>query len=246
VMGFADHRATASVWYRLLNAGFRIPAGAGTDAMANYAALHGPVGLNRVFVRMPEGPLKMETWLENLKRGQAFATNGPLIDFTIDGRLPGDEIKLESIEQQMRWKVSFRSIVPIEHLQMVCNGIPVVDIRHPDGTVTTTLQKEYATSFDASGLMTLPRSGWCIVRAWNQNGTHPVLDLYPYATTSPIYITVGGAPASSREDAEYFLAWVERLIANAQANTAWNSEAEKEIVLKQLQEARAVWVERSR
>ena len=92
----------------------------------------------------------------------------------------------------------------------------------------------------------MDKSGWCVLRAWNQNGTHPVLDLYPYATTSPIYITLGGAPARSREDAAYFLAWVDRLIANAQANTAWNSEAEKEIVLKQLREARAVWVERAR
>ena len=34
----------------LLNCGLRIPAGAGTDAMANYASLRGPVGLNRVYV----------------------------------------------------------------------------------------------------------------------------------------------------------------------------------------------------
>ena len=38
IVGFSDHRSTAAVWYRLLNLGFRIPAGAGTDATANYAA----------------------------------------------------------------------------------------------------------------------------------------------------------------------------------------------------------------
>ncbi len=38
IIGFSDHKATASVWYRLLNLGFRITAGAGTDATANYAA----------------------------------------------------------------------------------------------------------------------------------------------------------------------------------------------------------------
>ena len=51
VVGFSDHRTTAEVWYRLLNCGFRLPAGAGTDAMTNYASLRGPVGMNRVFVR---------------------------------------------------------------------------------------------------------------------------------------------------------------------------------------------------
>jgi len=30
---------SADIWYRLLNLGFRVPAGAGTDAMANYASL---------------------------------------------------------------------------------------------------------------------------------------------------------------------------------------------------------------
>jgi hypothetical protein len=47
IVGFSDHLATARVWYQLLNCGFRIPAGAGTDAMANFASLRGPVGLNR-------------------------------------------------------------------------------------------------------------------------------------------------------------------------------------------------------
>ncbi len=44
VVSFADHKATAEVWYRLLNLGFHLPAAAGTDAMANYASLRGPVG----------------------------------------------------------------------------------------------------------------------------------------------------------------------------------------------------------
>ena len=34
--GFCDHRSTASVWYRLLNLGFRLPAAGGTDAMAEF------------------------------------------------------------------------------------------------------------------------------------------------------------------------------------------------------------------
>ena len=51
VVGFSDHKATAAVWHRLLNLGFRLSAGAGTDAMANYASLRGPVGMNRVFLQ---------------------------------------------------------------------------------------------------------------------------------------------------------------------------------------------------
>ncbi|MBI2994395.1 MAG: CehA/McbA family metallohydrolase, partial [Gammaproteobacteria bacterium] len=47
VVGFSDHRASAEVWHRLLNCGFRLSAAAGTDAMANFASLRGPVGVNR-------------------------------------------------------------------------------------------------------------------------------------------------------------------------------------------------------
>ncbi len=57
VLGFSDHKSTARVWYRLLNCGFHLPTAAGTDAMANFASLRGPVGLNRVYVEVPEGKL---------------------------------------------------------------------------------------------------------------------------------------------------------------------------------------------
>ncbi len=53
IVGFSDHLTTARVWYQLLNCGFRIPAGAGTDAMTNFASLRGPLGTDRVFVRSP-------------------------------------------------------------------------------------------------------------------------------------------------------------------------------------------------
>src|SRR5207244_525788 len=49
VMGYSDHLITSAIWYRLLNCGFRLPAGAGTDAFPNFASLRGPPGLVRVF-----------------------------------------------------------------------------------------------------------------------------------------------------------------------------------------------------
>jgi TolB protein len=74
ILGFNDHRSTARVWYQLLNLGFRIPAAGGTDAMGNFASLRGPVGMNRVYVRVPDGEVKPEQWMANLKDGRSFAT----------------------------------------------------------------------------------------------------------------------------------------------------------------------------
>jgi TolB protein len=57
VVGFADHKTTAEIWYKLLNCGFRLPTAAGKDFMANYASVRGPAGLNRVYAEVPPGPL---------------------------------------------------------------------------------------------------------------------------------------------------------------------------------------------
>ena len=76
VVGFADHKATAEVWYKLLNLGFRVPTGAGTDAMANYASLRGPVGMNRVYLNTG-GSAEPEALHAALKQGRTFASNGP-------------------------------------------------------------------------------------------------------------------------------------------------------------------------
>jgi hypothetical protein len=69
-----------------------------------------------------------------------------------------------------------------------------------------------------------------------------VLDGYPYATTSPIYVTVAGSAAKPAEDAAYFSAWVDRMIEDAKSNGGWNTPAEKTSTLNLLEQARTVYV----
>ena len=85
VVGFSDHKATAAVWHRLLNLGFRLSAGAGTDAMANYASLRGPVGMNRVFLQTG-GDTSAEALHKALREGHSVASNGPLLALQVDGK----------------------------------------------------------------------------------------------------------------------------------------------------------------
>jgi TolB protein len=66
--------------------------------------------------------------------------------------------------------------------------------------------------------------------------------LYPYATTSPIYVTVEGSNPKPAEDAAYFIAWIDRLIEAAKSNQDWNAEAEKNAVLELLASARQIYV----
>jgi TolB protein len=228
VLGFSDHKSTAAVWYRLLNCGFRLPAAAGTDAMANFASLRGPVGLNRVYANVPQGRLDIDSWLSSLKQGNTFATNGPLLGFTLGGRALGDELRLPAGENKVKFTAWLRSIVPVDHLEMICNGRVVRDLKI-DG------DHERA---EVEGDISLSQNGWCLLRAWSDKAEHPVLDDYPYATTSPIYVTVAGSDAKPAEDAAYFVAWIDRMMEDAKLNRDWNTESEKASVLNLLTHAR--------
>jgi hypothetical protein len=228
VVGFSDHKSTAEVWYKLLNCGFRLPTAAGTDFMGNYASLRGPVGLNRVYAEVNPGALKIEPWLAAIKAGRTFATNGPLLRFVLGGYGIGGEVRLEK-KQAVRFSAEMKSIVPIDHLQIVCNG----------KTVRELAIDEDRRSAHVGGSIPLDTGGWCVLRAFSDRAEYPILDLYPYATTSPVYVSVAGAPVRSARDAAYFVAWIDRLISAARSNASWNTEAEKQSVLSMLQEARA-------
>jgi TolB protein len=227
VVGFADHKSTAEVWYKLLNCGFHLPTAAGTDFMGNYASLRGPMGLNRVYAEIPSGPLHIATWLNAIRTGRTFATNGPLLRFELGGAKAGAQVNLGR-KQSVPFRVSLQSIVPIDHLQIVCNGMVAREIDLPG-------QRE---AVDASGTLQMDESKWCVLRAFSDRAEYPILDLYPYATTSPVYITVAGAPLRSTTDAAFFIAWVDRLISAAQNNSGWNTEDEKSKVISLFGEAR--------
>jgi len=228
-MGYSDHRITSSIWYRLLNCGFRLPAAAGTDAFPNFASLRGPPGLVRVFVEAG-ATLDHRRWLAALKAGRTFVTNGPLLELTLGGREIGDEIRLRQAGR-LTARVRLRSSVPVDHFELVGNGVPIATIAlHGDRT---------AASDTVS--VVVKHSGWYVLRAWSDRAEMPVLDLYPFASTSPIYVQVAGEAVRSPEDAAFFLRWIDRLDQAAQAHEGWNTPEEREHVQRLLAQARAVY-----
>jgi hypothetical protein len=233
VMGFSNHLYTSAVWYRLLNCGFRIPAGAGTDAFPNFAMLHGPVGLERVYVQAGS-VLDHARFLAGLKAGRTFVTNGPLLTLSVDGHGPGDDVALAG-PRSLPVRVTLRSSVPVDHLEIIGNGTVIVSVPLPGDHLVA----------DTTLAVPVRRSGWLLVRAYGNGPREPVLDLYPFASTSPVYLTVGGAPARSADDARFFVQWVDRVTAAAQAQVTWNTTAEKDSVMSLLGRARAVFVSRA-
>ncbi len=232
IVGFSDHKSTAAVWYKLLNLGFRLPAGAGTDATMNYAApIRGTVGQDRVYVWTPTWPAVISLWMDGLKQGRTFATNGPLVEFKLGGKMVGDELKFEAAQGAVPFTAKLRSIVPVDHLEVVCNG-----------KVARELKLEGARdSADATGTIAVGGSGWCLLRAWSEKAEYPVMDKYAYATTSPVYVTVGGKRAFAKTDAEYFRAWIERTLEITEKYPDWNSKEEKELVMGRLKKAAEIY-----
>ena len=232
ILGFSDHRATARVWYQLLNLGFRIPAAGGTDAMANFASLRGPVGMNRVYLRVSDGAGGETSWMEALKRGRTMATNGPLLGLTVGGAQIGDELKFDRAQSGIGFTVSLKSIAAVDHVQLVCNGRVVKSF---DGHSSR-------NHGEFQGRIALRESSWCLARASSDQARYPILDNYVYATTSPVYVTIGGGAPRSKADARYFEAWIDRVAATTSAYPDWNSPSEKRSVLERLAQARAVFV----
>ena len=227
VVGFSDHRASAEVWYRLLNLGFHLPAGAGTDAMGNYASLRGPVGMNRVFLNVAPSPTPAQL-KDGLRLGHTFATNSALLGFEIDGRRPGDQLELSST-RAVPYHASLRSIVPIDHFEIIYNG-----------RVVATLAPDAARmAADVDGTLKLDQSGWLVLRAWNAHADRQVQDIYPYATTSPLYVRVRGSAPRYSADARFFVRWLERTLDSAQARGDYNNAQEKADTLEYLRSARA-------
>ncbi len=123
-------------------------------------------------------------------------------------------------------RVALRSPFPVDRLELVQNGKSILSFA---------LEGD-RTRFDWSGDVDFEAGGWVVLRAFNEKAHPWVLDLYPYATTSPVYFE-GPAPAAP-EDAAYFVAWMDRVIEAAQARGGWNDEREKADTLAYLEAAR--------
>jgi TolB protein len=228
-VGFADYKATNAVWYRLLECGLRIPAAAGSDTMANYASLRGPVGMNRVYVPAT-GPLTREAFLAAVKRGRGMATNGPLLYLTLGDASPGDTVRMAK-GGTLRYRANLRANFPVEHLELIWNGRVAASLNTgPD-----------RRSADVNGEIDVTGSGWLLLRASNDGPAPDLMDIYPYATTSPIYVHVADRPRRSREAATYFLRWLQRIQAATEQDSTYRTTAERGAVLQDVARARAFY-----
>jgi len=124
-----------------------------------------------------------------------------------------------------------RSLVPVDHFELIYNG----------RVIASEVLTGARTEADVVGGIDLPSSGWLVLRAWNEHADPRILDIYPYASTSPIYVTVNHASPRSSADAKYFARWLDRVIESASARDDYNNAREKQATLDYLTSARRVF-----
>ena len=95
------------------------------------------------------------------------------------------------------------------------------------------------------GRVPVERSGWLTLRALSDEPVYPIDDENLHAETAAVYVLAGDEPIRSREDAEYFIRWIDAITEQAKQHPGWRSEREKEHVLSQFAEARRIMEERA-
>jgi dipeptidyl aminopeptidase/acylaminoacyl peptidase len=217
------------LWYRLLNCGFRLPASAGTDCFLNRVRSRLP-GSDRAYVRI-DGDFSYSAWINGLREGRSFVTNGPRVELFVDDRLPeGATLELPA-PRDVRVLGRAVSQFPLDKVEIVYNGKVVA--------ATNLKENPDAQGYVISNIR-LDRSGWLAVRASGPaHPDHPGPDLY--AHTSPVYVQVSGKPTASKADAEFFLAWIDRLAAAVGQRDRIPSAQLKAHVESQIDAARTIY-----
>jgi TolB protein len=224
-------RAPFFPWYAVLNNGLRVTATGGEDSMSDLH-ISKLTGSSRTYVYTGAKGLDARAWMDGLDRGHAFMSTGPLIGLTVDGRMPGDEVKLTASGGTVNISGWVKSITPLEKVMLIANGELVEQIPVTGDRKTL----EFARQIKVS------RSGWIHLRVEGASGErHPLDTGYAQAFTNPIWLHVGNQPVRDLTAANYALKWIDKLKTLAANEPGWRSQKEKDHVFGQFEEARQIY-----
>ena len=191
---------SVELWYRLLNCGFHLSPGAGTDVFTNWRGINNIPGSARQYVEA--GPaLDWQRWIDRFREGRNFVTNGPLVSFNVNGEPMGATVKVPAGQPyHAKLAAEVTSRVPLRTVQLVQNG-RVIETREVEpGVNTVRIEKE----------VTVDSSCWFAVKVDGRPARGIPGDGVARAHSGAIYIEVGGKPVVVKEDVELMIRWIER------------------------------------
>lgn len=177
------------LYYDFLNLGFKVTASAGSDVPWG-----GSVGEVRVYAYTGKRKLNVDDWFEAVRRGRTFVTNGIMLDLSVDGALPGDELRIADADARRPLPVRVRAWghpergVPAK-LELIANGEPIKTAESDDRQ-----QREIDLADEIQ-----PGYGmWLAARAEGSDGSR--------AHTTPVYIVRDGFRFWKFEDVDALIA----------------------------------------
>lgn len=222
-----SYAGSVVLWHKLLNCGFRFPATAGTDCFLNRIRSRLPGG-DRVYVKVA-GEFSYQRWIDAMKQGRSFVTNGPMLELTVNKKQIGDTVKLAA-PGKVKVFATAKSRFPLESFELIVNGHVVTGGESPADKLSSTINQE----------IQVDRSGWIAVRATGPgHADHPFGS--QFAHSNPVYVEVEGKPIDAREEAKFFLTWIDRLELAVRNRDRIPSEELKRHVREQLETAREVY-----
>jgi len=216
ILPFGD--GARELWYRLLNCGFHIAPGAGTDVFTNWRGINNIPGGSRQYVEVG-GAMNWDRWIARYKEGRAFVTSGPLVSFTANGQAVGSVIRIpEGQPYTVKLVGEVTSRMPINGGAFIQNGVDFERRNADPGATTLRMEKE----------VTIDRSTWFSFRT----GGPPARGVAggpPRAHSGAIYFEAGGKPAIVREDVELMIRSLNRLWVDLEERNNIGSPANKKI-----------------
>jgi hypothetical protein len=200
-----------SAWYDMLNFGFRVTATAGTDYPCAGANIP---GRERFYTRV-DGPLTYPAWLDGVRRGRTFVTNGPLVELRVQGAEIGDEVVLERPGRVLvEGRVFFDPAADdVARVELIENGLGVRSFPRLAGAAEVLIHLEHE----------MTETAWLALRVSGSKIGEPVAPpvLRSHAPncaahTGPVFVTLAGgeplwAHRRSRDAARTWLARLEDL-----------------------------------
>jgi hypothetical protein len=209
------------LYYQYLNAGFRLPIAAGSDKYAEDI----PLGSNRIYVPT-KGVAGYDAWLAGVKAGTGFITNGPMLEFEVEGRTSGDAIEFHGTKR-VKARVKASSILPFNTLDIVMNGEVIatktpVPQSHP--------AKDGVYSMELETTVELDRSAWLAARVADYPDIRNFIlprNLSVFAHTNPIYFLRDGRKVREEASISYLRKYVEGVIHWLGTKPAFANEADR-------------------
>lgn len=207
----------ADTFYRYLNLGMRIPFSTGTDWFVD--------DFSRVYVPLTE-PISSQGWLAQLRAGRTFITNGPFLEFEVDGHSAGYVFDVASPKEV---NVRARAVgrIDFQALELLKNGEVV--------TREASIRRKGFSEAEISTSIQIDEPSWLALRI-PVNGPKNEFGKSLFAHTSPVYFDFRGRRPFRQETALQLITEIEESLQVIREKAVFAGDAESRDVMEVYQE----------